>query len=135
MKQTLVSSIAAIIIILGAFAPGHAANLKDQVKVEIDSMGLHPGLAPGMYVCASTHLHVKASVENLTSLVLGQIKVAGKAYGPDRALLGKATSSTKMPFLLPGEKADVDLEFLTITGPTIEQVTDVELTVIEAPAM
>ena len=135
MKQTLVSSIAALIIILGASAPGHAANLKDQVKVEIDTMGLHPGLAPGMYVCASTHLHVKASVENLASLVLGQIKVAGKAYGPDRALLGKATSSTKKPVLLPGEKADVDLEFLTITGPTIEQVTDVELTVIEAPAM
>jgi len=135
MKQTLVSLIAAMIIILGAFAPGHAANLKDQVKVEIDSMGLHPGLAPGMYVCGSTHLHVKASVENLTGLVLGQIKVAGNAYGPDRALLGKATSSTKMPFLLPGEKADVDLEFLTITGSTIEQVTDAELTVIEALAM
>ena len=135
MKQTLVSSIAAIIIILGAFAPGHAANLKDQVKVEIDSMGLHPGLAPGMYVCASTHLHIKASVENLAGVVLGQIKVAGEAYGPDRALLGKATASTKMPVLLSGEKADVDLEFLTITGPTIEQVTDVELTVIEAPAM
>ncbi len=98
-------------------------------------MGLHPGLAPGMYVCASTHLHIKASVQNLASLVLGQIKVAGKAYGPDRALLGKATSSTKNSFLLPGKKADVDLEFLTITGPTIEQVTDAELTVIEAPAM
>ena len=134
MKQTGISLIAALVII-GAFAPAQAANLKDQVKVEIDSMGLHPGLAPGMYVCASTHLHVKASVENLASLVLGQIKVAGKAYGPDRALFGKATSSTKNSFLLPGEKADVDLEFLTITGPTIEQVTDVELTVIEAPAM
>ncbi len=135
MKQTLISSIAAIIFILGTFAPGHAANLKDQVKAEIDSMGLHPGIPPGMYVCGSTHLHVKASVENLTSLVLGQIKVAGKAYGPDRALLGKATASTKMPVLLPGEKADVDLEFLTITGSTIEQVTDAELTVIEALAM
>ena len=134
MKQTGISLIAALVII-GAFAPAQAANLKDQVKVEIDSMGLHPGLAPGMYVCASTHLHVKASVENLASLVLGQIKVAGKAYGPDRALLGKATSSTKKPVLLPGEKADVDLEFLTITGSTIEQVTGAELTVIEAPAM
>ncbi|MCH7776499.1 MAG: hypothetical protein IH878_08160 [Gemmatimonadetes bacterium] len=134
MKQTGLSLIAALVII-GASVPAQAANLKDQVKVEIDSMGLHPGLAPGMYVCASTHLHVKATVENLASLVLGQIKVAGKAYGPDRALFGKATSSTKNSFLLPGEKADVDLEFLTITGPTIEQVTDVELTVIEAPAM
>ena len=134
MKQTGISLIAALFII-GASGPAQAANLKDQVKVEINSMGLHPGLAPGMYVCASTHLHVKASVENLAGLVLGQIKVAGKAYGPDRALLGKATSSTKKPFLLPGEKADVDLEFLTITGPTIEQVTDAELTVIEAPAM
>ncbi len=134
MKQTGISLIAALVII-GAFGPAQAANLKDQVKVEIDSMGLHPGLAPGMYVCASTHLHVKATVENLASLVLGQIKVAGKAYGPDRALLGKATASTKNSLLLPGEKADVDLEFLTITGPTIEQVTDAEVTVIEAPAM
>ncbi len=134
MKQTGISLIAALVII-GASIPAQAANLKDQVTVEIDSMGLHPGLAPGMYVCASTHLHVKATVENLTSSVLGQIKVAGKAYGPDRALFGKATSSTKNSFLLPSEKAEVDLEFLTITGPTIDQVTDVELTVIEAPAM
>ncbi len=134
MKHILVSLIATLVII-GVSAPAQAANLKDQVKVEIDSMGLHPGIPPGMYVCGSTHLHVKASVENLSSMVLGQIKVAGKAYGPDRALLGKATASTKMPVLLPGEKADVDLEFLTITGSTIEQVTDAELTVIEAPSM
>ncbi len=134
MKQTGISLIAALVII-GAFAPAQAVNLKDQVKVEIDSMGLHPGLAPGMYVCASSHLHIKASVANLASLALGKIKVAGKAYGPDRALLGKATASTKKPVLLPGEKADVNLEFLTITGPTIEQVTGAELTVIEAPAM
>ncbi|MCH7777357.1 MAG: hypothetical protein IH878_12590 [Gemmatimonadetes bacterium] len=134
MKQTGISLIAALVII-GAFAPAQAANLKDQVKVEIDSMGLHPGLAPGMYVCASSHLHIKASVANLASLALGKIKVAGEAYGPDRALLGKATASTKKPVLLPGEKAEVNLEFLTITGPTIEQVTGAELTVIEAPAM
>ncbi len=134
MKRTGTSLIAALVII-GAIGPAQAANMKDHVKVEIDSMGLHPGLAPGMYVCASTHLHVKASVENLANLVLGQIKVAGKAYGPDRVLLGKATSSTKNSFLLPGEKADVDLEFLTITGPTIEQVTDAEVTVIEAPTL
>ena len=134
MKQTGISLIAALVII-GAFAPAQAANLKDQVKVEIESMGLHPGLAPGMYVCAASHLHIKASVANLASLALGKIKVAGEAYGPDRALLGKATASTKKPVLLPGEKAEVNLEFLTITGPTIEQVTGAELTVIEAPAM
>ncbi len=134
MKQTGIALIAALVII-GAYAPVQAANLKDNVKVEIDSMGLHPGLAPGMYVCGASHLHVKASVENLSSMVLAQIKVAGKAYGPDGALFGKATSSTKNPFFLPGEKADVDLEFLTITGPTIEQVTDAQLTVIEAPTI
>ena len=133
MKQTGISLIAALVVI-GAFAPAQAANLKDQVKVEIDSMGLHPGLAPGMYVCAASHLHIKASVANLASLALGKIKVGGEAYGPDRALLGKATASTKKPVLLPGEKADVNLEFLTITGPTIEQVTGAELRVIEAPA-
>ena len=134
MKQTGISLIAALVII-GASGPAQAANLKDQVKVEIDSMGLHPGLAPGMYVCAASHLHIKASVVNLASLALGKIKVAGEAYGPDRALLGKATASTKEPVLLPGEKAEVNLEFLTITGPTIEQVTGAELTVIEAPAI
>ena len=134
MKRTGLSLIAALVII-GASIPAQAANLKDQVTVEIDSMGLHPGLAPGMYVCASSHLHIKASVANLASLALGKIKDAGEAYGPDRALLGKATASTKKPVLLPGEKAEVNLEFLTITGPTIEQVTGAELTVIEAPAM
>ena len=135
MKQTLVSAIAALIIILGAFAPGHAANMKDRVTVAIDSVGLHPGLDPGMYVCAGIHLHVKATIENLAGVVLGQIRVAGKAYGPERTLLGKATASTKEPVLVPGAKAGVNLEFLTITGPTIQQVTDTEVTVIEAPAM
>ena len=131
----MVSSIAALVIILGAFAPGHAANMKDRVKVEIDSVGLHPGLDPGMYVCAANHLHVKATIENLAGVVLGKIQVAGKAYGPERTLLGKATASTKEPVLVAGAKAGVNLEFLTITGPTIQQVTDTEVTVIEAPAM
>ncbi len=60
MKQTGIALIAALVII-GAYAPVQAANLKDNVKVEIDSMGLHPGLAPGMYVCGASHLHCPSS--------------------------------------------------------------------------
>ena len=134
MKQTGISLIAALVI-LGAFAPAQAANLKDRLKVEIDRVELHPGMDPGMYVWAVQHLHIKATVENLAGVVLGQIRVAGKAYGPDRTLPGTTTSSTGMPVLVPAEKAGVDLEFLTVTGSTVQQVTDAGVTVIEAPTL
>ncbi len=121
------------LVALGGFSPALATDLKDKVKVEIESVGLHPGMDPGMYVCASGHLHIKGTVQNLADVVLGQIKVAGKAFGPDDKLLGTATSSTKQATLAPNEKAEINLEFLTVTGPLIRQVKRHEVAVVEAP--
>ena len=132
MKPTLAWLIFALAI-LGALSAALAANLKDKVKVETESVGLHPGMDPGLYVCASGHLHIKATVQNLASLPLGRIKVAGKAFDADGKLRGTATASTKLDILGPGEKAPVDLEFLTVTGPVIRIIKKHELTVIEAP--
>lgn len=44
-----------------------------------------------------------------------------------------ATASVKKATLAPNEKSEVDLEFLTITGPKIKAVKRHELEVIEAP--
>lgn len=122
------------LLMLGGFRVSLAADLKDKVKVEIDSVGLHPGMEPGMYVCASDHLHIKGTVQNLTKVALGKIKVGGKAFGADGKLLGTATFSTKQATLAPGEKAEINVEFLTVTGPLIEKVKRHELAVLEAPA-
>jgi hypothetical protein len=132
MKATLAWSSVALVM-LGGLSPALAADLKDKVKVEIASVGLHPGMDPGMYVCAGNHLHIKGTVQNLAGVPLGQIKVAGKAFGPDGKLLGTATFSTKQATLGPGEKAEINVEFLTVTGPLIQQVKRHELAVVEAP--
>jgi hypothetical protein len=65
---------------------------------------------------------------------MGQVKVAGKAFDVDGKLLGTATASTKQSALAPNQKAEINLEFLTVTGPQIQQVKRHELTVVEAPA-
>jgi hypothetical protein len=130
MKATVVLVVA--LVMLGGSIAALAADLKDKVKVEIESVGLHPGMDPGMYVCASGHLHIKGTVQNLAGVPLGQIKVAGKAFGPDGKLLGTATASTEQALLGPGEKAEINLEFLTVTGPLIRGVKKHEVTVIEA---
>lgn len=119
-------------LIFGGLSASLAADLKDKVKVEIDSVGLHPGMDPGMYVCASDHLHIKGTVQNMAGVTLGKIKVAGKAFGADGKLLGTATFSPKQAALKPGEKAEINLEFLTVTGPLIQQVKKHELEVVEA---
>ena len=133
MKTTFAYLIVALVI-LGGISTAPAADLKDRVKVEIASVGLHPGMDPGMYVCASNHLHIKGTVQNLSDVALGRIKVAGKAFDADGKLLGTATGSTKQAILVRGDKAEIDLEFLTLTGPQIQSVKKHELTVIEAPA-
>ncbi len=133
MKPTLVSLVVALVMLVG-FSAALAADLKDKVKVEIASVGLHPGMDPGMYVCALNHLHIKGTVENLAGVPLGQIKVAGKAFDADGKLLGTATFSTKQTTLGPGEKAEINLEFLTVMGPKIQQVKKHELAIVEAPA-
>lgn len=130
MKTT--AGLIVMVVILGGSMAALAVNLKDKVKVEIESVGLHPGMDPGTYVCAAGHLHIKGTVQNLADISLGQIKVAGKAFGPEGKVLGTATSSTKRPVLGPGKKAEINLEFLTVTGPLIRQVKSHEVTVIEA---
>jgi hypothetical protein len=70
----------------------------------------------------------------LADVTLGKIKVSGKAFAADGKLLGTATFSTKEASLAPGGKTEVNLEFLTVTGPMIEKVKRHELTILEAPA-
>ena len=132
--RTTVALLISGVVVLGGSIGALALDVRDKVKVEIESVGLHPGMDPGMYVCAGGHLHIKGTVQNLAGVPLGQIKVAGKAFGDDNHLLGTATSSTKQPVLGPGEKAEINLEFLTVTGLVIQRVKKHEVAVIEAPA-
>ena len=123
-----------VLVIVGGAATAPAADLKDKVKIEVSSVGLHPGMDPGLYVCALGHLHIKGTVQNLTDVALGRIKVAGKAFDDEGKLLGTATSVTKQATLGPGEKAEINVEFLTVTGPMIQRVKKHVLAVVEAPA-
>ena len=122
------------LLMLGGFAVSLAADLKDKVKVQTLSVGLHPGMDPGLYICAKNHLHIKGTVHNSADVTLGKVKVSGKAFAADGKLLGTATFSTKEASLAPGDKAEINLEFLTVTGPLIEKVKRHELAVLEAPA-
>ena len=119
-------------------APAGAVQLHDapaeRVSVEVDSVGLHPGMDPGMYVCASGHFHIKGTVQNLTQTPLGRIKVGARAYDADGNLLGTTTASTRKRVLAPGERAEIDIEFLTVTGGMLDKVKSHELTVLSAPA-
>ncbi len=133
MKRTVTRLIAAIAI-LGGLSPAMAADMKDRVKVEIESVGLHPGMDPGMYVCALGHLHIKGTVQNLSDVTLGQVKVAGKAFDAAGKLLGTATSTTKQAVLGPTQKAEFNLEFLSVVGPKVNEVKKHEEVVVEAPA-
>lgn len=127
----LIGTVALIASANGAPA-AEATGLKDQVKVRVENAELHPGMEPGMYVCPAGHLHIKAMVENTASVPLSGIAVAGKAFDANGTLLGTATASPKTARLGPNEKAEVNLEFLTVTGPKIEQVKRHEETVTEA---
>jgi len=128
MKPSTMFSMIAIVT-LGATASALADDLKDKVRVEIQTAEEHQGMEPGTYVCAAGHLHVKGSVQNLADVAVGQVKVAGKVFDANGKLLGTATSSTRQPVINPNDKASVDLEFLTVTGPAIEQVKKEELAV------
>lgn len=133
MKKATLSWLAMTLMMYGGVSTALAADVRDKVKIETLSVGLHPGMDPGMYVCALNHLHVKGTVQNLADVPLGQIKVGGKAFGADGKLLGTATFLTKQAALEPGGKAEINLEFLTVTGPLIQQVKRHELAVLEAP--
>lgn len=130
--KTSIASLTVALLMLGGFTAALAGDLKDQVKVEIESASLHPGMDPGTYVCAAGHLHIKASVQNLASVALGHVKVAGKAFSADGELMGTASTTTKEAVLGPGKKAQINLEFLTVTGPMIPLVKKREVTVTEA---
>ncbi len=133
--------ILAVPFALGAFAlgaPSLAAplsqNLTERVRVEVESVGLHPGMEPGMYVCAAGHLHIKGTVQNLTSVPLGKVKVGAKAFDADGNLLGTATASTKKAALSPGDRGEINIEFLTVTGGMLDKFKRHEVTVLDAPA-
>ena len=133
MHKSTVAAWSIVALALGAGSiTGSAAELTDKVKVEIDSVGLHPGMEPGMYVCSAGHLHIKGTVQNLADVPLGKIKVGGKAFDENGNLLGIASSSTKAALLNPGDKAEINLEFLTVTGNLIPQAKRHEVTVLDA---
>jgi hypothetical protein len=127
--RMLVASIAAIAALTGTAVAG-AGDLTDEVKVEIQGTEMHSGMAPGTYVCAAGHLHVKGTVENLAAVPVGQVKVSGKALDAEGKVLGTATASTKQSVLNPNDKATVDLEFLSVTGPVLDKVKSQELAVV-----
>lgn len=128
MKRVMVA-IVTWVVAAGMLTAG-AAELKKEVTVEIQSAASHADMAPGMYVCAEGHLHIKGTVQNLTEAPVGPIKVAGKVFDANGKVLGTATASTKRPVLNPNDTADVNLEFLTVTGPLIKQVKNQTLEVI-----
>ncbi len=130
--NTRIVSLTAAVFALGLVIPALAADMRDRVKLEVDGVGLHPGMEPGMYVCAAGHLHIRGTVHNTSLVTLGRIKVAGKAFGAEGKLLGEATASTKQVSLASGDKAQIDLEFLKVSGPLVQQVKKHEIKVIEA---
>ncbi len=132
MKAMLTGFIIGFVVVVGADL-GHADDLESKVKVEKSHVGLHPGVDPGLYVCASSHLHVKGIVQNLTNVTLASVTIEGRAYDSAGTLLGTARPSKKSPPLVslkPGEKREVDLEFLTVTGPRIQEAKRQEIVVI-----
>jgi hypothetical protein len=133
MKTVVAVSIAAVIVVIASTVV--AKDVKEEMKVEIESVGLHPGMDPGMYVCASGHLHIKGTVENLSKVAVRHVKVAARAFDGNGKLLGTATTITKTNRLAPGEKAEINIEFLTVTGAAIQQVKRHDVVVIEAPLM
>lgn len=133
MKTTMAWPLAALMAGWVTVASA-AGELNNQVKVDIQSAGLHADMAPGTYVCAEGHLHIKGTVQNLAAVPVGPVKVAGKVFDADGKLIGTATASTKRPVLNPNETADVNLEFLTVTGPLIKQVKNQTLEVVAVGA-
>jgi hypothetical protein len=132
--RTVVGLLVALVA-MGGIGTVAAKDLKDKVKVEVESVGLHPGMDPGMYVCAGGHLHIKGTVQNLADAPLRHVKVSARAYDADGKLLGTATTMTKGEKLVPKEKAEINVEFLNVTGPAIQRVKRHEITVVEAPSM
>ena len=128
MKAHIAWSI--LVIAALASAGAAAAELKDEMKIQVETAELHAGMAPGTFVCAEGHFHIKGTVQNLAAVPVGQVKVSGKVYDAEGKLLGTATTSTRQAVLNPNDKAPINLEFLKVTGPLIEQVKRQELEVV-----
>jgi hypothetical protein len=120
----------AVITMLAATGIAGATDLKDEMKVQVETAELHAGMAPGTFVCAEGHFHIRGTVQNLAGVPVGQIKVAAKVFDADGKLLDTATASTRSPVLNPSDKAPFNLEFLKVTGPLIEQVKKQEIEVV-----
>ena len=133
MKRAIAGSIVGLMA-LGATLAAGAAEPNNQVKVEIQSVGLHADMAPGTYVCAEGHFHVKGTVQNLTAVPVGPVKVAGKVFDANGKLIGTATASTKRAVLNPNDTAEVNVEFLTVTGALIKRVKNQTLEVVAVGA-
>lgn len=116
--------------VLSAIVTASAADLKDQMKVEVRSAEEHAGMPAGTYVCAAGHLHVKATVQNLADVPVGAVKVAGKALDAEGKVVGTATASTRQREIGPKESAPIDMEFESVTGALIKQVKSEQLTVV-----
>lgn len=129
MKRACTLILATVATLLTISAP-FAAELKDQMKIQIDHSEMHSGMQPGTYVCAGGHLHVKASVQNLADVAVGSVKVEGKALDADGKVIGTATASTRQARIDPQQAAPIDVEFATITGSLIKQVKNEELAVV-----
>jgi len=132
MKARLAWLIAGLMVFHGV-SLALAGNLANKVKVELEHVDPHPGMEPGMYVCAAGHLHIRGTVRNLADVPLGPIKVAGKALDSAGKILGTATASTEQRTLAPGAKTGFDLEFVTVTGPRVQLVKKHEIKVVDAP--
>jgi hypothetical protein len=134
MKVLSSLSIAAVLISFGSVPASsiEASQYKDTVKLDILSVGLQPGMPPGFYICSEGHLHIRASVKNTGSVPLDEVKVSGKVFNASGDLLGTATAIAKPKKIAPKGTSEVNLEFLKVTGPKIEQVKNQELTVVEA---
>ncbi|HWP38150.1 MAG TPA: FxLYD domain-containing protein [Gemmatimonadales bacterium] len=135
MRAMLIGLTIGLAVVAASFEAVDAADLRSKVKVEQSYAGLHPGLDPGLYVCAGGHLHVKGTVQNLTDVTLASVTIEGKAYDSAGMLLGTARPAKKSPPLVslkPGEKREFDLEFLTVTGSKIHEAKRQEIVVIEA---
>lgn len=134
MRNLLGAFVALVLLTtgIGIVSADEASLLKDQVKLQVITVGPDREMPPGFFICGEGHLHILATVENRSTAPLGKITVAGKVYDEAGLLLGTATASTTIARLAPNERAEVNLEFLRVTGTKVQEVKRDELTVTEA---
>jgi hypothetical protein len=133
--RPIIVGLVVIGVVMGCdgFSPALSQTPAERVRFEVENVGLHPGMEPGMYICARGHLHIKGTVQNLTKAPLETVKVSAKAFDANGNLLGTATASTpRNSTIAPGHRGEINIEFLTVTGETIDKVKRHEVTVVDA---